>query len=185
MSDKTAKSGKKQIIFLFLLILLAILAIAGFVAKSRSVQNKIIMNGDRAPEFRLQDLDGRFFSLSDFRGRVVMIHFWATWCPPCVDEMPLLSRLYPELSGNDFEMLAVSVDAGDEDAVKIFMQRHNLQVPVLLNPDQSVAHLYGTYKFPETYIVDRQGIVRYKVIGPHNWMDPETVQMLKSIIAMR
>jgi peroxiredoxin len=99
--------------------------------------------------------------------------------------MPLLSRLYPELSGNDFEMLAVSVDAGDEDAVKIFMQRNNLQVPVLLNPDQSVAHLYGTYKFPETYIVDRQGIVRYKVIGPHNWTDPETVQMLKSIIAMR
>ncbi|HYA86054.1 MAG TPA: TlpA disulfide reductase family protein [Nitrospirota bacterium] len=185
MSDQTAKGGKKQLIFLFSLFLLAVLVVAGIVVKSRSAQHKIIMTGDRAPEFRLQDLDGRYFSLSDFRGKVVMVHFWATWCPPCVEEMPLLSKLYPELAGNDFEMLAVSVDEGGEKAVRKFMQQNNLQVPVLLNPDQSIAHLYGTYKYPETYIMDSQGVVRYKVIGPLNWTDPETVQMLKSVIAMK
>ncbi len=185
MSDNAAKSGKKQIIFLSLLILVAILVVIGYVAKSRIVQNKIIMSGDRAPEFRLQAPDGRFFSLSDFRGKVVMVHFWATWCPPCVEEMPLLTKLYPELSGNDFVMLAVSVDEGRASAVRTFIQQNNVQVPVLLNPDRSVAHLYGTYKFPETYIIDRHGVVRYKAIGPRNWMDPENVQMLKSIIAMK
>ncbi len=184
MYDTIAKTGKKQIIFLALLILVALVMIAGYVAKNRIVQNAIIMNGDRAPDFRLQALDGRFFSLSDFRGKVVMVHFWATWCPPCVEEIPLLARLYPYFSHNDFEMLAVSVDEGGESAVRTFMQQRNLQLPVLLNPDQTVAHLYGTYKYPETYIVDRHGVVRYKVIGPHNWIDPNTVQILRSIIAM-
>ena len=136
MSDNAAKSGKKQIIFLSLLILVAILVVIGYVAKSRIVQNKIIMSGDRAPEFRLQAPDGRFFSLSDFRGKVVMVHFWATWCPPCVEEMPLLTKLYPELSGNDFVMLAVSVDEGRASAVRTFIQQNNVQVPVLLNPDR-------------------------------------------------
>jgi peroxiredoxin len=185
MSENVAKSGKKHIIFLFSLILLVILVVAGFIAMTRNVQNKIIVSGDRAPEFRLQDRNGRFFSLSDFQGKVVMVHFWATWCPPCVEEMPFIAKLYPELSGNDFEMLAISVDEGGESAVSTFMRQNNLQVPVLLNPDQSVAHLYGTYKYPETYIVDRYGIVRYKIIGPRNWLAPETVQMLKSLIAKK
>lgn len=185
MSDNAVKNSKKQIIFLFLLVLLAILAVSGYIVKSRSFGHKIITNGDRAPEFRLQAPDGKSFSLSNFRGKVVMVHFWATWCPPCVEELPLLAKLYPELSGNDFEMLAISVDEGGANAVRTFMQQNNLHVPVLLNPDRSVASLYGTYKFPETYIVDRLGVVRYKVIGPRNWLDPGTVQIIKSIIAMK
>lgn len=185
MTDSAAKSSKKQVVFLSLLVLLVVLFVAGYVAKNRPVQNKIITNGDRAPEFRLPAPDGRFFSLADFRGKVVMVHFWATWCPPCVEELPILAKLYPELSGRDFEMLAVSVDEGGANAVTSFMRKNNLKVPVLLDPDRSVAGLYGTYKFPETYIIDRQGVVRYKVIGPRNWMDPQTVQILKSIIAMK
>jgi peroxiredoxin len=184
VTDNSSKSGKKQIFFLFLLVLLVVLGVAGYVAKSRT-GHKVIVNGDHAPEFRLQAPDGRFFSLSDFRGKVVMVHFWATWCPPCVEELPILAMLYPQLSGNDFEMLAVSVDEGGVEAVTTFMRKNSFKVPVLLDPDRSIAGLYGTYKFPETYIIDRQGVVRYKVIGPRNWMDPETVQILKSIMAMK
>jgi peroxiredoxin len=185
MSDTVKKNSKKQILFLSFLVLLVVLFVVGYVVKNRSVENKIITNGDRAPEFRLPAPDGRFFSLSDFRGKVVMVHFWATWCPPCVEELPILARLYPQLSGNDFEMLAVSVDEGGADAVTSFMRQNNLKVPVLLDSHRSVAGLYGTYKFPETYIVDRRGVVRYKVIGPRNWLDPETVQILKNIIATK
>jgi len=185
MSDSAPKSGKKHIIFLSFLILLVILVVAGYVAKTRAVVHTIVLNGDRAPDFRLQTPEGRYFKLSDFRGKVVMIHFWATWCPPCVEELPTLASLYPELDGNDFEMLAVSVDEGGANTVRTFMRQNNLQVPVLLNPDHSVASLYGTYKFPETYVVDRQGVVRYKVIGPRNWMDPETIQILRNIIAIK
>ena len=184
MADTVSKnSSKKQIFFLAILILLVVLFVVGYAAKHRPVGKKIITTGDRAPEFRIPAPDGRSFSLSDFKGKVVMVHFWATWCPPCVEELPILAKLYPQLMVNDFEMLAVSVDEGGANAVATFMHQRNLRVPVLLDPDRSVASLYGTYKFPETYIVDRQGIVQYKVIGPHNWMDAGTVQMIRNMIA--
>jgi peroxiredoxin len=185
MSDSIAKRSKKQVVFLSLLVFLVILFVAGYVVKNRPLRNKIITNGDEAPEFRLPAPDGRIFSLSDFRGKVVMVHFWATWCPPCVEELPLLAKLYPEIAGKDFEMLAVSVDEGGANAVTSFMRKNNLEVPVLLDPDRSVASSYGTYRFPETYIIDRHGVVQYKVIGPSNWMDPQTIQILKNIIALK
>jgi peroxiredoxin len=185
MSDSVAKRGRKEVVFLSFLVFLVILLVAGYVIKKIPLRHKVIVNGDKAPEFRLPAPDGRFFSLSDFRGKVVMVHFWATWCPPCVEELPLLAKLYPELAGKDFQMLAISVDEGGADAVTSFMRKNNLNVPVLLDPDHSVASSYGTYKFPETYIVDRQGVVRYKIIGPRNWLDPSTVQMLNNIIALK
>jgi peroxiredoxin len=184
MPGKEKKSGsKKQIVFLAFMIVLVALFIVGYAALNKSTGNKIIVNGDRAPEFRLSALDGKPISLAEFRGKVVMVHFWATWCPPCVEELPTLAKLYPQFAGNDFEMLAVSVDEGGANAVSAFMRQNNLHVPVLLDPDRSTANHYGTYKFPETYIVDRQGVVRYKMIGPRNWMDPESIQILKSIIS--
>jgi peroxiredoxin len=183
MSESIAKSNRKEVLFLSFLVLLVILFFAGYVVKNRHLQHKIITKGDHAPDFRLPAPDGRILSLSDFRGKVVMVHFWATWCPPCVEELPLLAKLYPELAGKDFEMLAVSVDEGGAKAVTSFMRQRNLKVPVLLDPDRSVASSYGTYKFPETYIIDRNGVVQYKVIGPLNWMDPQTIQVLKNIIA--
>ena len=186
MTDNATRSGSaKQILFLSILTLSVVLFVVGYIARHKSAGNKIIMSGDRAPEFRLPAPDGRYVNLADFRGKVVMVHFWATWCPPCVEEIPTLVKLYSQFAGKDFEMLAVSVDEGGAKAVTAFMQREKLALPapVLLDPDRSVAGLYGTYKFPETYVVDRQGVVRYKVIGPRNWTDPETIQVLKSIIA--
>ncbi len=145
--------------------------------------SKRSITGDaHAPEFRLQKLDGGYVSLSDLRGKVVMVHFWATWCPPCVEEIPTLDRLHHSPLGKDFEMLAVSVDEGGAAAVAPFIQKNRLGLPVLLDPGHQVAELYGTYKFPETYIVDRQGVVRYKAIGPRDWTDPSNIQILRDII---
>jgi peroxiredoxin len=144
---------------------------------------KIIREGDAAPDFRLQALDGRSVSLSELRGKVVLLHFWATWCPPCVEEIPSLDRLYRSQLRDGLAVLAVSVDEGGASAVKAFLERNGLTLPVLLNPDRSVAAGYGTFKFPETYLVDRNGIVQYKIIGAANWDNPAAVKVIKDLLA--
>ena len=153
-----------------------------FLAKEGPRGAKIIREGDQAPEFRLSTVDGKQISLSDFRGKIVMVHFWATWCPPCVEEIPTLERVYRSFLGKDFELLAVNVDEGGAEAVTSFMQRNRLTLHVLLNPGGSVAKSYGTFKLPETYILDRNGIVRYKVIGPANWSVPENLKAIGNMI---
>jgi peroxiredoxin len=175
----------KKIVFLAVLVVLIAVFIGGYLVMDRTTGNKIITTGDRAPEFRLQKMDNGYLNLSDLRGKVVMVHFWATWCPPCVEEIPTLDRLYHSVIGKDFEMLAVSVDEGGAGAVAPFIQKNRLNVPVLFDPGREVAGQYGTYKFPETYIIDRQGIVRYKAIGPRDWTDPSNIQILRNIIEAR
>jgi len=147
--------------------------------------SKIISEGDVAPDFQLQTPEGKIVKLSDYKGKVVMVHFWATWCPPCVDEIPTLDRLYTGLFGKDFELLAVSVDEGGADAVRAFMKKNKLILPALLDPGRSVANSYGTFKFPETYVVDRGGIVREKVIGPRDWTLQENLKVLKELLSTR
>ncbi len=142
---------------------------------------KIISEGDRAPDFTLSSLDGKQVSLSNFSGKVVMLHFWATWCPPCVEEIPTIDKLYRGLSGKNIEILAVNVDDEGAATVGPFMQKNKLVLPVLLDTSHSVAKLYGTFKFPETYIIDRNGRVQYKVIGPRDWADPTTLKALEGI----
>ncbi len=173
-------------IFILAMLAVVVAAIALFaVTKSGRRETRIIGEGDRAPEFRLSTLDGKQVSLSDFRGKVVLVHFWATWCPPCVQEMPVLDRLYRSFINQDFELLAVSVDEGGAAAVSSFLQRKGLGLPVVLDPGGSVAHSYGTFKFPETYILDKSGIVRYKVIGSADWDAPANMNALRDMISQK
>jgi peroxiredoxin len=183
-----ASGSKKKIAFLVVLVVLIALFIAGLFVMERptaTTGTKAIASGDRAPEFRLKTLNGGSVSLADLRGKVVMVHFWATWCPPCVEEIPTLDRLYHQLMGKDFMLLAVSEDEGGAGTVASFLQQSKLNLPVLLDTGSDVARLYGTYKLPETYIVDRQGVVRYKAIGPRDWTDPSSIQILQSFIEAR
>jgi len=168
-----------------LLVIIVVLAVIGFLffyGQNSGQRVKIIREGDRAPEFSLLSLDGKTASLSSYRGKVVMVHFWATWCPPCVEELPTLERLYRSYAGRDLDILAVSVDEGGAGAVGQFMQKNRFALPVLLNPDQSVARQYGTFKFPETYLIDREGIVRRKVIGAADWMSPEAQKVIQTML---
>ena len=177
----------KEITFLVLLIALVSLLVVLFLArdKSRRPITNIITTGDRAPEFQLPALEGNPVSLSDYRGKVVMVHFWATWCPPCVEEMPELELLYQTLKGEGLEILAISADKGDGSAVSAFMKRNGLTLPVLLDPQASVSRSYGTFKLPETYIVDRQGVVAYKAIGSREWTVPVNVNIVRSVMNKR
>jgi peroxiredoxin len=168
-----------------LIVVISVLAVVGALflfGQNGGERSKIVQEGDRAPEFQLPSLDGRTVNLSSYRGKVVMVHFWATWCPPCVEEIPTLERLYHAFSGRDLEILAVSVDEGGADAVGRFMQKNHFALPVLLNIDQSVSRAYGTFKFPETYLIDRDGIVNRKIIGPADWMSPEAQQVIQAML---
>ena len=168
-----------------LIVVVAMLAVVGglfFFGKNSGQRTRIIREGDVAPAFRLASLDGRTVDLASYRGKVVMVHFWATWCPPCVEELPTLERLHRAYFGKDLEVLAVSVDEGGAGAVTQFMQKNRFALPVLLNPDQSVSRAYGTFKFPETYLVDREGIVRRKIIGAIDWMQPAALQFVQAML---
>ena len=168
-----------------LVVIIAVLVAIGllfFLSQPRGRKRTVMAEGDRAPGFRLTALDGRTVDLSSLRGKVVMVHFWATWCPPCVEEIPTLDRLHRAMLGQDFEILAISVDEGGAQAVGDFLKRNRLTLPVYLNPDRSVAALYGTFKFPETYLLDRDGVIRQKIIGAADWTRPETISLVAQMM---
>jgi cytochrome c biogenesis protein CcmG/thiol:disulfide interchange protein DsbE len=130
--------------------------------------------GFPAPDFTLKDLSGRPYRLADLRGKVVFLNLWATWCAPCRMEMPSMERLYHQLSGADFAMLAVSEDEDGMSAVQPFVHDLGLTFPVLLDVEGTVPPRYGVTGYPETFIIDRQGRVIHHMIGPEDW-DSEPV----------
>ncbi len=128
-----------------------------------------IGRGAPAPDFQLDRLDGEDpIALSDFRGRVVLVNFWATWCKPCEDEMPSMERLYRALHPSGFELVAVSVDE-DPSEVAAFRDRLAITFPIALDPGQEVSRLYQTTGFPESLLVDRDGTVVERYVGPRDW----------------
>jgi peroxiredoxin len=135
--------------------------------------------GNPAPEFTLQDSD-RKVSLNELRGKIVVLNFWATWCPPCIEEMPSLVQMQQKMKPKGVEVLAVSVDE-DESAYRRFLKDHNVDLLTVRDPDQKSNNLYGTFKFPETYIIDRNGVLRRKFIGPVDWSQPEIVDFLSKL----
>jgi peroxiredoxin len=135
--------------------------------------------GNAAPDFTVKDAD-RQVQLSQLRGQVVVLNFWATWCPPCVEETPSLVQMQQKLKDKGVVVLAVSVDA-DESAYKRFLKDHNVNLLTVRDADQKSNNLYGTIRFPETYIIDRQGMVRRKFIGAVDWNSPEVTDFLTKL----
>ncbi len=138
--------------------------------------------GSPAPDFKLMALDGREVALSDYRGKVVLLNFWATWCSPCKEEIPSLNALYTMLHKEGLEILAVSEDNRGLDAVKPFVDRYNIIFPVLLDPSRKVGTLYSIGGVPETFLIDRNGIVRYKFVGPKNWTSASIVSFIRNYL---
>ena len=135
--------------------------------------------GTLAPEFTVKDSD-RTVTLSQLHGKIVVLNFWATWCPPCVEEMPSLSRMQQKMKDKGVTVLAVSVDV-DGNAYHRFLKDHNVEFLTVREPDHKTADLYGTFKFPETYILDRDGKVRRKFIVAVDWTEPEIVDFLNKL----
>ena len=149
---------------------------------SDSPYNKpLVVEGSPAPDFTLRRLDGKMVSLSDYKGKVVFVNIWATWCGPCREEMPSMEKLYQELKGEAFEILAVSIDVSGAKAVAPFMEEYKLSFPALLDPGGTIKRLYSITGVPETFIVDKQGIIASKIIGPRDWAKPEVVRLLRDL----
>jgi cytochrome c biogenesis protein CcmG, thiol:disulfide interchange protein DsbE len=166
----------------FALVLACLFAFTG--CYSHSKPSSI---GTPAPDFTIKDSD-RSVTLSQLRGKIVVLNFWATWCPPCVDEMPSLEQLQKKFQGTDITILAVSVDDDADDYHK-FLRQHAIDLLTVRESGQKtdtgviapVSSRYGTFKVPETYIIDRNGVIRRKFIGEVNWGQPEIVEYLSRL----
>ena len=120
--------------------------------------------GEPAPNFKLENLDGQFISLSDLQGKPVLLNFWATWCPPCRAEMPYLQQIYEEWSGKGPVVLAINIGESHSKA-RNFLQTHNLSLPVLLDTKENVARKYNITGIPATFFIDSDGTIQVKIIG--------------------
>lgn len=155
-------------------LILPILALAGCYSSSRPTHI-----GNAAPDFTVQDSDHKV-SLHDLRGQVVVLNFWATWCPPCVEETQSMIAMSQRLKDKGVTVLGVSIDE-DANAYHTFLKRQGVDFLTVRDPAQKAPTLYGTTGWPETFIIDRQGVVRRKFIGPVDWNDPEIVKYLTSL----
>jgi peroxiredoxin len=134
-------------------------------------------SGRPAPDFTVSDGTSTIH-LANYRGKVVLLNFWATWCPPCVQEMPALIQLHHDRP--DLAILAVSIDE-DEDEYTRYIARRHVDLITVRDPNQTAAKLYRTDGWPETYIIDRQGIIRRKIVGDPDWSNPELRAYLKTL----
>jgi cytochrome c biogenesis protein CcmG/thiol:disulfide interchange protein DsbE len=125
--------------------------------------------GKVAPDFKVSD-GSTSIHLADYRGKITLVNFWATWCAPCVQEMPGLEQLHHDRP--DLAILAVSIDE-DGDEYKRFLSLRHVDLKTVRDPEQTAAKLYHTEGWPETYIIDRKGIIRRKLVGDPDWSNPE------------
>jgi peroxiredoxin len=135
--------------------------------------------GSNAPDFTLQDSD-HTVSLNQFRGQVVLLNFWATWCPPCIEETPSLVRMQARFKDKGVTVLAVSIDA-DDAAYHKFLKEYNVNMVTVRDEAKKASTLYGTFGWPETYVIDRQGVIRRKFIGPVDWTSQEITDYLSKL----
>jgi len=171
----------RRLSFLFLLAAsVALFAGGGRETRAQDPRPEV---GHPAPDFTLPALTGNTVRLSHFRGKkTVLINFWATWCAPCRLEMPTMEKAYGKYKGKGLEILAVSVDAGPKSAVKNFMDELKLTFPALLDPKMEVLHLYRLSAIPASFLLDKQGIIRFKELGYRDWTDKESTKILEQLL---
>jgi thiol-disulfide isomerase/thioredoxin len=145
-----------------------------------SRKEKPALEANTAPDFTLKDLAGKDVKLSSLRGKVVLLNFWATWCPPCREEIPSMMRLNQAMAGKPFQMLAVSQDAGGKDAIEGYFKESKVSLPALLDTDQAIGGRYGLTGVPETFVIGKNGVILKKVVGAMDWSDPAVIGFLEN-----
>jgi thiol-disulfide isomerase/thioredoxin len=144
-----------------------------------AIHERVVVAGDTAPEFRITADNGKTVTVPNFGGKLLVLNFWATWCPPCVQETPSLSQFAAQYADKGVVVLGVSVDK-DEKAYKAFLQR--FKPDFLTARDTKIHEDYGTFMYPETYFIDANGKVLKKIAEPADWMDPQITQYVSSLL---
>jgi peroxiredoxin len=152
----------------FLLILVAALP-AGAEDPAKALDLIKPNRQQQARDFKVASLDGGKLSLADLKGKVVFLNLWATWCGPCKEEMPAMERLWQRYRGQGLVVIALSMDSGGAKIVKPYIDQAKFTYPVGLDPKMEIAHLYGAYSVPSTFIIDRSGALRAIALGPRAW----------------
>ena len=157
-------------------ILLLTVALVAVVAST--LRDRLVVAGDSAPGFEVTTDSGRKISVDNFGGRVLVVNFWATWCPPCINELPSLNAMAAELKGDGVVVLGISVDK-DKAAYDKFLKKVKLNLETSRDAGADISAEYGTFKYPETYVISREGKVLEKFINEQPWMSPEIVSRLR------
>jgi cytochrome c biogenesis protein CcmG, thiol:disulfide interchange protein DsbE len=171
-----SKNTERALLAAALVLMVALAAVIADVFRERLVEA-----GDKAPGFSIVTDSGRKVTPADFGGKVLVLNFWATWCQPCVEEVPSLNRFAEQVRGDGVVVLGISVDT-NEAKYRQFIQRAGVRFLTARDPDQNINAEYGTFKFPETYIIDIKGRVVEKFIGPENWAQPEIINRVKAAL---
>ena len=179
-SGQKAKQGRQALTKWALPALFLVLAMLLAGAHAASAAQKV--TGRAAEDFTLNDLNGKKVSLSSFKGKVVLLNFWATWCPPCRAEMPSLEKLYQRLKDKGFTVLAVATDRAAVD-VKDYLKAQPLSFTILLDGNLKISReRYKVFMMPTTFLIDKRGVVVEKFYGEEDWMDPETIKQIEALL---
>jgi peroxiredoxin len=162
---------------------LAIIALAFGMVWLQSAKYEPLTVGMAAPDFTLPDMAGKNQQLSDYRGKVIFLNFWATWCKPCKEEMPSMQVLWDNLKKEDFVMLAISMDrVTTTKEISPFVENLKLTFPILTDSWGQTDKRYKLMGVPETYIIDQNGVLREKVIGPRDWTRTESIETIVQLL---
>ena len=188
-SETTRKSEEKDFnypiaVFIFVVVTVMVIILSLKLNDSAfKFSNQVAIEDNLpAPDFTFPGLDGKKVSLYDYKGKVVLVNIWATWCPPCVEEMPSMEKLYRKFKGENFEILAVSIDEPGLKAVAPFMKKSNLTFPALIDSEGAIKAVYGITGIPESFIIDQQGILLKKIVGPVDWATPNIFRFFRDLI---
>jgi len=162
--------------------ILIILAFTFLTAETPSPWGIDELIGKRAPEFTLKDLNDKMIALSSLQGNVVLINFWATWCPPCRAEMSSLNNLYKEYKNNGLTVIAVSTDRS-ASSVKDFLSKKPVELPVLLDSESKVSRRFKVFSLPTSFLLDKKGVIVQKFLGEEEWDSPEMKKKIRELLA--
>lgn len=162
-------------------VVLALMMAAFCFALYSALHETIVNAGDKAPSFSITTDSGKPITAHDFGGKLLLLNFWATWCPPCIEEIPGLNAMAQQLGPRGLVILGVSVDK-DETAYKKFLAQNPLSYLTARDPDETINLKYGTIQYPESYLIDGNGKVVEKYISSQPWASPQMLQHIQSLL---
>ncbi len=160
---------------------ISLLAIGLIWVISGTLTQRIVNAGDTGPDFSIVTEHGKTITRSDFGGKILVLNFWATWCPPCISELPSLNQFASEYASKGVVVIGVSIDK-NEALYKAFLKNRQVAFETARDPEANISNNYGTFQIPETYVMDRNGKVLEKVISDQNWMDPQFLMRIQSML---